>query len=328
AAQIAAWAQVLASLGEGDKISRLVWVERADPEHLAPEHLAPGHLGQEAAPNGAVSACQRALRADYRQLVAHVGTLGTRREVHLGLQVATKGADQEAVCAEASAKCRAVAGALAGAGIASRPLGLFELAGLVRTWADPSARARARAWDGLDPGGAGPLAREVSWDHLRSDGALHRAYVVAAWPRVPLGPSWLEPLLACAPPRAARTLAIHLEPVPADLARRQAQAARLNAGLDQAQRSRWGFVSGPRQEAELAEAARLEEELVAGYPSHRLGAVLMVSAPDEDALGEASSALEQAATSARVDLRCAYGSQDLAWASTLPICRARLRGRA
>ncbi|MGH9075295.1 MAG: hypothetical protein ACRDZQ_14440, partial [Acidimicrobiales bacterium] len=36
AGQIAAWAQVLASLGEGDKISRLVWVERADPEHLAP----------------------------------------------------------------------------------------------------------------------------------------------------------------------------------------------------------------------------------------------------------------------------------------------------
>src|SRR5581483_11923022 len=59
---------------------------------------------------------------------------------------------------------------------------------------------------------AGPLATRTGWSSLRSDGSLHRSYWIAEWPRLDVGPNWLEPLLLHA--GGVRTISIHYEPVP------------------------------------------------------------------------------------------------------------------
>src|SRR3546814_11594801 len=61
--------------------------------------------------------------------------------------------------------------------IAVRGASLAELAGL------------------LNVHSATPLATESTWGRLRADGAFHRTYWVAEWPRLDVPPNWLEPLL-------------------------------------------------------------------------------------------------------------------------------------
>ncbi|MHB1854286.1 MAG: SCO6880 family protein [Acidimicrobiales bacterium] len=311
-AHIAAWARVLSALGtESKSLRRLCWVARA--ERIGSIDLPSAELGEGTARDAA--------RADYARLVSEVAGRSARHQVFLGVQVV--GAREGGASVAAGAESRRVADLLGAAGIGSRPLGRAELVRMIERWSDPATPGGAHA---AEPGAMGEevmRGRELAWSHLRSDGAFHRSWVVTAWPRVPVGPSWLEPLLACVPAGAARSFAVHLQPVPAATAARRAQAGRLNARLDQAQRTRWGFDVGARQAAELAEAERREEELVAGYPAHRVIAVVSVSAQDLGCLEEAGQAVEQAARAAGVDIRCCYGSQADAWAASLPLCRVR-----
>ena len=317
AAHVAGWARVLSALGvDGKDLLRLCWVARAEPG-VAPLRVPAEDAGEDA---------RAGARADYGALVSHVAAGSVRHHVYLGIQVEATG--KGGLSEAAGTESRRVAQLLAGAGIGTRPLGRRELVDLIGSWADPArGLALPAAKTGPDTG-AVMTGRKLGWSHLRADGAFHRSWVVTAWPRVPVGPPWLEPLLAAVPPGAARSFAVHLRAVPTDLAARRARAGRLNARLDQAQRTRWGFDEGARQTAELAEAERREEELVSGYAAHRVVAVLSVSARDLVALDEAARAVEQAARGAGVEIRCCYGSQGEAWAASLPLCRVReARGR-
>ena len=305
---VAQWSDVLAGLGSGiPSLRRACWVERAEPGAGATERWSLAPLRCPAAD-------------DFRALRAEIARHAIRHETYLGIQVQGRGSQLADAAAGAA---HHAAGLLGAAEIAARPLARHDLARLIGRWADPVAGDKAVVPDALACDASPVQGRELGWSEARIDGCLHRSWVVSAWPASPVGPAWLEPLLAAAPAGVSRSFAVHLRPVPPALAARRARAGRLNAHLDQAQRRRWGFDIGARQDAELAEAARREEELVAGHAAHRVIAVVGLSASERATLDAGATALEQAATAAGLELRCCYGSQADGWAATLPLCRVR-----
>jgi hypothetical protein len=206
------------------------------------------------------------------------------------------------------------------AGLAARPLPMPELADVLRRGIDSAA-----------PIGTllrlGPTSVARGWDHVRTDDCWHRSFAVTAWPRLPLTSGWLEPLLLAAPAHAARTVSVHLQPVPAGEAMRRARAARSRARLDAVDRARLGLLDSARVEADAVEAAAAEEELVAGFRLHRMCAVVTVSAATPRLLDDAARAIRTAAETARLELRPLHGQHLAGLGATLPLCRTNGRSR-
>ncbi|HEX6238457.1 MAG TPA: SCO6880 family protein, partial [Acidimicrobiales bacterium] len=106
------------------------------------------------------------------------------------------------------------------------PLAVDRVHALMRTRVDPcdpgiparSGRLVQRL--GLLPiSTAGPLVVDTGWRSVRVDGAWHRTWWVAAWPRLPVPPSWLEPFLSA--DGVTRTMTVTLVPVPTRRSRRR-----------------------------------------------------------------------------------------------------------
>jgi hypothetical protein len=166
---------------------------------------------------------------------------------------------------------------------------------------------------------AGPLALEVSWMHVRVDGAYHAAYVVAEWPRLEVPPSWMEPLLLHA--GGIRTVAVHYEPVAPSRSQRQIDRDTVKLASDEEQRSRSGFRIGARHRRAEAEVLDRETELVAGYGELEFSGFVVVTAANRDELERSCVEYEQVAAQAGLELRRLSGRHDLALACMLPIGR-------
>ena len=118
------------------------------------------------------------------------------------------------------------------------PLSPVELSADVRVRSDPGRAAQVttltRSLAAATRRGAlewGPMAVEADWGHVRVDGAYHRSYWIAGWPRLPVGADWLAGLLV--ETHCLRTVTVVLEPVPmgraARAADREVMAARPTA---------------------------------------------------------------------------------------------------
>lgn len=166
---------------------------------------------------------------------------------------------------------------------------------------------------------AGPLATRARWSSLRVDGSLHRTYWVAEWPRLEVGPNWMEPLLLHA--GAVRTVAIHYEPVPPTRALRRVDRDATRLSADEEQRTRSGFRVGARHRRAEEAVLEREAELVAGYAELEFAGFVTVSAPDEAALVDACAEYEQAAAQSGLELRALDGQQDTAFICSLPVGR-------
>ncbi|HET6793488.1 MAG TPA: SCO6880 family protein, partial [Acidimicrobiales bacterium] len=291
---VSLWGDVLASMGPAQELRRLCWVERGEPEGTVPGIDWMAERWADAPPGD---------RDHYLALGQQIASAGVTHTVHLGAQVEVRTGDVEEAINRAAPAWRLLASRLAGSGLIATPLGVASLGSLIRSHYDMDApRYAARA--GRTPALSLRLqSRRTAWDHLRADDTFHRSYLVSAWPRVPVGPAWLEPLLLCAPPGAARSLAVHLEAVDAPVAMRRARAARLAAAMDDTQRSRLGFVSGAGHLRAREEADAREEELVSGFAEHRAGAVVTVSAGSLSELDASCREVRAAATAARMELR-------------------------
>jgi hypothetical protein len=302
------WAQTLAATAvEHGSVHRLQWVERAQPAAPDLAHTALDDVGDDR-------------RVDYHRLVAACRSAAVSHRTHLALQTVVTGDGHEAAAERLLSDARLLSARLAALGVRARPLNLEAVARLVRAYTAPAPLTVA------DPAVAGPAGRKVAWDHLVTEDAWHRAYEVVAWPRRPVGPGWLGPLLAAPVAPATRTLAVHLAPVATRLALRRAAAARVAVALDDEQRARYGLLSGHRQAREAADADIREAELVAGHAEYQLAAVILLSARSKDELNAAAGGLMTGAAAAGVELRVAYGRQAWGWAAALPLCRARLAG--
>lgn len=272
----------------------------------------------------------------YRRLLNEATSTASAHEVLVTLTVARDrlGRRRAATAAEpAEPLARALVGSvdallrgLRAAGLAARdPLRAADVHRLLRARIDPAGSqphlVEGRLVERLGLVGAaaaGPLALSTSWRSVRADGAWHRCWWVAAWPRLPAAPSWLEPFLTGG--GVCRTVTVVFCPVSAHRSRRQIERDLVKLESDAATKEDQGRRVDARHRRATQALLDREEELVAGYAEMTYCGLVAVSAQNEDELERHGEVLEQLAREAGMELRPLDGRQDLAWAAAaLPL---------
>jgi hypothetical protein len=250
----------------------------------------------------------------YEDLLRHAAPAAARHETlfsfALSLDAVSKevrkhGGGVAGAMAVLDAESRAFQTAFAAAGVAGAWLNAADLAASLRVAFDPAA-TRSLVSD-LDPVDAAPLAVDATWDCLRTDSSFHRVYVVTEWPRVRATPSFLSPLLL--KPGIRRTFSLVLQPVPVGKALRDARRHQVERVTDRATRKRIGQLETEEDRQQDADVAQRERDLAAGHGDVRWIGLIAVSADDEEALDEASTEIEIAASQALLDIRRLVGQQ-------------------
>jgi len=320
-ARVGAWARALASLArEGCAVHRVQWVETCLPDDGASVH---GYLDERA-----VLGADTPAGATYRALVDESSPVTRRHQVVLAVTLRP---------ARAARTVRAAGGGLHGAGaVLAREVdalrralegaevivdGVLGPGALGAVLAGPWRRAAAAApqfTEEREPGTPWPMAVEPRWDAVRTDGVWHAVYWIAEWPRVEVTPDFLGPLLF-APLR--RSLSLVMEPVGPLRAAREVAQSRTADLADGELRRRGGFLVTARHARERESVEARDSELADGHAQFRFSGYLTVTADSRDELTAASSALEQAAGQARLEVRLLYGQQDAALLCGIPVGR-------
>jgi hypothetical protein len=283
-----------------------------------------------------------AARDAYRELLAEAGPQAVGHQVLITVTVdrrrirsARKGhpGGEAAVTEAVVDELRLLSNRLEAAGLTvGAPLSSVQTAETLRERLDPASAACIRLRRASLAAMAGvvsrydamPLATEVTWSAVHCDGAWHRTYWVAEWPRSDVGPGWIEPLLLQA--GGIRTFALHYHPVPPSRSRRQIDRDSTRLATDEEQRSRTGFRIGAGFRRAQAAVLEREAEIVAGYAELEYAGFLSVSAPDPEALALSCAEYEQAAARAGLLLHALDASQDLGLLCTLPVGRGLADG--
>jgi hypothetical protein len=173
---------------------------------------------------------------------------------------------------------------------------------------------------GRDPREIGPVAWEHSWKQMTLDGRTHRNYIISEWPRVQVGPTFVEPLVGAVTPRAVQSVTFHFFPQPARRAQARAKAAVTTAEAKMAHKSQKSILI-TAQDRQLRDVAlRREQALSQGYAEHRLALIASLSVEQGDTknLEKAEKALIFAAQKSQINLMSAWGRQLQTFAASLP----------
>ena len=328
--RLAAWGAVLAGMARASSpVFRLQWVERTVPDDG-------DAMGRYLSEHATVDRADPSL-ASYLQLVDQAGPAAPTHETFLTVAIsATRarraikqagGGDQGAVAVlarEVDALRRKLASAeLVVDGIASPR----QYAHALRTAFEPEARiplarraaAAGEPEPGTAPANAWPLATDTAWGAYRSGGVWHASFWVAHWPRTPVGPDFLAPLLLGT--TGMRTVALTMEPVSPLKAHRQVEHAVVKQAADEELRRRAGFATSARRRRSQEAVERREAELADGHADYRLAGYVTVTAHSLEELEAACGEVEQAAQQSFLELRRLYAQQDVAFTWTLPIAR-------
>lgn len=329
-AMLAGWGAALSPFGrEQSPIRQVVWQEWAHPvtsdTHRAFLHTV-GLLDRTSDPTV----------ADYLALVDEQAPVTVAHDVLLAVTV-----DQRRVRARRTSRSRLHAAVdtlvdelrlfarrLEAAGITvDGPLSALELSAAARVRSDPGHAAQvttlARSLAAATRRGAlewGPMVVEADWHHVRVDGAYHRAYRVAGWPRLPVAGDWLAGLLVDT--HCVRTVTVVLEPVPMGRAARAADREVMAREADSDLKERKGFRVNARERKRLADAERRERELSEGHAEFSFVGLVTVTAATRDELDDDCADLEQAAAQCLLDLRPLDARHDQGWVAALPLGRA------
>lgn len=322
---LAGWADVLGQFaGERGVVTHVAWSDLTRPSGLH-EH----RRWLTGLPGGA-----RHAEADtsYQELTSAATAGAAQHETVLSVTVARdrrgRGAGpagpDDAAARALGSSVDSLLRALRGAGLsAGDPLDATGLARLVRErlcpWRDavqPGAGLALRlglsAWSA-----AVPMATETAWGHLRVDGAWHRTYWVASWPRLPVGPAWLEPFLSGG--GVTRAMTVVYCPVSTYRSRKRIERDLVKLDSDaQTKQDRGRRVDARHRRATQALLDR-EEELVAGHAEMTYLGLVGVSASSQEELASQCEIVEQLARETGLELRSLDGRQDLAWAAALPL---------
>jgi hypothetical protein len=329
---------VLATIArEGTNVHRIQWVERCVPDRAE----RPRRFAARAAPPTDPASAEAPERRSYLELLDLASTCGYRHEVYVVVSVRDRrasargrrgeqeqadgdctllareaasleralhqaGADVEGVLSPAA--LRAVLAAGAGTGSAARP-GRGQRTGLAEPERVP-APAPADLW---------PLAVDIGWDAVRTDGCWHSSYWIAEWPHTDVGPDFLLPLITGV--AACRTVSVTMAPVAPLRASRAAEHARTSGVADAELRRRHGFAVTARARRDHDGVLRREAELALGHASYRFSGFVTVAAAERDELDRSCEAVERAATLAQLELRRLYGAQDHGLLASLPAGR-------
>jgi hypothetical protein len=323
------WAAILAGFArEGGVVRRLQWIERTVPD-LGDE------IGTYLKDNISVPLDSLIARS-YLEVVDDAGPVTQQHETYVALQVdaarcaraikAAGGRDQGA-CEVLRRELVALATRLVTSEISVQgALTPRLVARTLRTAFDPACRntvnqfgVREPERDGVSPNNAGPMSSDETWRAYRSDGAWHRTYWIAEWPRIDADPDFLAPLLLRT--ERMRTVSLTMEPVSPLKAIRAVESARTSAAADEELRHRAGFVTTARRSREHESLAAHEDDLTHGHALYRFSGFVTVTASNEAELDEACSEIEEAAGRSLLDLRSLNGQQGDAFTFTLPLCR-------
>jgi hypothetical protein len=299
---VAGWGQALAVLADtDDALVRLQLLERATN--------GPATTDADSADDAS---------APLRHVL---DTLAVTRDSRLAVQWSFPRLDDIAIATIAS-RCRTVSRSLLSARLLSRPLSPAEIA------RDVAAGLRGPQGDTTPVTTPGPVSRRTVWSHVVTDDVVHRCFAVTGWPRTPVSADWLAPLLMSAPAGVTRTVTVHLERVAPPQAARVARTTRAKAALDQRDRVRFGMTTSAALDRVESSGVAMDEELAAGYRTHRVTALVSLSGRSVVAVDGAAGPLRQAAAASRLEIRPLHGQHDRALAATLPLCRLRPRGQA
>lgn len=323
---VGSWGDLLNQFAtEGSPVAHVSWSDAASPSGLGQHHqwLA-GARCAEVAPEAAAS---------YRELLAGASGVATAHDVVVAITVSQdrlgrrrntedgEGALGRALASAAETLIRGARDASLGVG---DPLSATEIRRLLRTRIDPFSTREGPVGGrlverlGLVPAsGAGPMATETRWACLRADGAWHRTFLVTGWPRVPVGPGWLEPFLAGV--GVTRTMTVYYLPVSAYRSRRAIERDLVKLDSDASVREEKGRRVDARHRRATQALLEREAELVSGFAEMRYVGLVGVAAPDEESLDAAAEEVCQAGREAGLELRPLDGRQDLAWAAGLPL---------
>ena len=324
---LAGWGDLLGQYAvERGVVSHLSWSDLAQPSGMG-DHLA------WLASNGRGSPNQTAA-GSYRELL-DVGTASPiNHEAVVTITVARerlprhrtggRGADVQLRRALVSSVEALLRGLRSADLVAADPLDAAAIHRLIRSRIDPlGARPRPRKGRLVErlalvrASTAGPVALEANWRHVRVDGAFHRTWWVATWPRLAVPPAWLEPFLAGG--GVTRSMTVYFRPVSTYQSRRRIERDLVKLESDAVTKEEKGRRIDARHRRATQALLDREEELVAGYPEMGYAGLVTVSALTLDDLDEHSEIIEQLARESGMDLRVLDARQDLGWAAALPL---------
>ena len=306
--RVTAYGRLIAGLCQGGRIARAHILERTLPDPA--DGLGNWAREREADPSTPAGAI-------YHDLLQRAAPAAAKHETlfafALSLDAVSRdvrkhGGGMSGAMAVLDSEARAFQTSFAAAGVAGYWLNAPELAMSLRVAFDPAAtRTIPSGGEILDASGAGPLAVDTAWDHLRTDSSLHRVYVVSEWPRIRATPSFLSPLLL--KPGIRRTFSLVMQPIPVTKALRDARRHRVERVTDRATRHRIGQLETEEDRQLDADVAQREKDLAAGHGDIRWLGLLAVSADTEESLDEACMEMEIAAAQALIEVRRLVGQQ-------------------
>lgn len=327
---LALWGDALAAFcREGSPVAEIRWSEWAAPAGMEEQHA---YLAEHAIADVLDPAV-----ASYRELLRSAAPIATRHEVLVTVVVSSRrlklgarhrGDPATAATEVLAEELRQLARRLESAGLSvSEPLSASEVSRALRVRLDPQVIStldrRGRSLGDraglVAPVDGGPLAATSAWGHWQVDGSLHRSFYFREWPRFDVGPTWMSDLLLYG--GGVRTLAMSYQPVSPRVSQRAIlrQAAKLDADVDQRQRT--GFRVGAHHRRASRAVEEREEELVAGFAEFEYVGLLDVVAPTLEALERSCADVVQVSASCGVELRALDGRHEEGVAACLPLAR-------
>ncbi|MDN5825239.1 MAG: PrgI family protein, partial [Micrococcaceae bacterium] len=268
----------------------------------------------------------------YAELIERAGPAGERHATTLSLaldmrtaarQIRTAGGGLRGAAAVLRQEMTTLVAALRAADLTPTEwLTPGEVAVILRSAYDPAIAATLeRHGDlGRDLATAGPVAVTETWDQLRSDSAHHAVLWISEWPRSLVYPGFLAPVLLST--GIQRSFSLICTPIRSDQAARDIRKKKTEYISDAAQRQKIGQIEDAGQTAEFHDVLQQEADLTSGHGILRYTGLINISAPTQDELEAAVSAVEQAAIQASCETRRLVGQQAQAFTvAALPLAR-------
>jgi hypothetical protein len=333
--RLADYGGVLAALARDDSpLRRIAWTERTLPANR-------DQLGQYLIDNKRPDATLESPPDElvsYFQLLRQSPDIAEDHELLFSIQIDMQrgaarrgirrlGGGDEGALALLAVEVGQVADLLQAAGIAvTGVLTRRGVSAAVRNAYDPwGRRERERgAAEGISPTTAGPMARDETWSHIATDGALHATSWVAEWPRIDVRALFLQPLLTSS--ETTRSVTMVMELVGPSTGIRRVERAATEAATNQSLRARVGQRTTQRDVQREAATERREHELARGHAEVRFAAYVTVSVPaGPGAVDELETAMSHVALEAKrapLRLERMWGQQAEAFTyGALPLCR-------
>lgn len=277
-------------------------------------------------------------RAGYLQLLgdtsAHVVDHEVLVEVTVDLARVSKAKGESQLAAGlrlVAEQTRLFAGRLNGSGLrVEAVLSAADLVTAMRVRANPAVvehlttlkRSLASA-TGVAAPTFGPMHVDDQLGMAIIDGAFHRSWWFASWPRREVAASWMDALMfesGC-----TRSLTTVFEPVPPSKSDSDVDRERTQREANIESRRRKGNIIRRADTKAVTEVEAREIELSAGFVECRYTGLVTLSAPTEDDLDAQGADMEQAAANAGVELQPLWGRQGDGWVSSLPLGRSVAR---